>query len=156
MARAADSRGRKFENEDLKVAAKEWCEDEQTALAKYGPISGWDVSEVKSMKRLFCAHKHRGGYEAAKKFNADISRWDVSNVTDMEDMFRGAEQFNCNLSSWNVEKVTNMQMMFYYELQIMKFDKNTIKGWELKGKYTYGMFGDESEDSKLGEGSRKL
>eukprot|EP00519_Triparma_laevis_P008571 CAMPEP_0182519176 /NCGR_PEP_ID=MMETSP1321-20130603/44958_1 /TAXON_ID=91990 /ORGANISM="Bolidomonas sp., Strain RCC1657" /LENGTH=1957 /DNA_ID=CAMNT_0024727141 /DNA_START=127 /DNA_END=5997 /DNA_ORIENTATION=- len=126
--RAADSRGRKFGNEDLKAAAKEWCEDEQTAEAKYGTISGWDVSRVTSMNCLFSADSDDTG-EAGKQFNADLSRWDVSNVTDMYGMFYGAEQFNCNLSSWNVEKVTNMQSMFW---GAKKFDKNTIKGWELK------------------------
>ena len=27
---------------------------------------------------------------SARKFNQDISKWDVSNVTNMEDMFSGA------------------------------------------------------------------
>jgi surface protein len=149
----------KFNNETLKVAAKEWCTDEQTALAKYGHISGWDVSEVTSMGDLFSADGDyycrtiRGVGETAKQFNADLSRWDVSNVTDMGLMFCRAEQFNCNLSSWNVEKVTDMQRMFD---GAKKFDKNTIKGWDLKGKNTTGMFGDYNEDWKLGEGTLKL
>ena len=151
-AKPAASSGRKFGNEDLKAAAKEYCADAQTAETKYGPISGWDVSQVTSMSYLFCADSN-GGYEAAKQFNADLSKWDVSNVTDMAMMFSYAEQFDCNLSSWNVEKVTNMTWMFK---GAKKFDKNTIKGWELKGKRTDGMFGDWGEDGKLGKGTRKL
>ena len=91
--------------------------------------------------------------EAAKQFNADLSRWDVSNVTDMGLMFCRAEQFNCNLSSWNVEKVTDMQRMFD---GAKKFDKNTIKGWELNGKYTYHMFGNRDDDEAYGKGTKKL
>jgi len=45
-------------------------------------------------------------------FNGDISAWDVSNVTDMELMFKGASSFNQDLSSWDVSSVTNMRSMF--------------------------------------------
>jgi surface protein len=30
----------------------------------------------------------------ATSFNGDLSRWDVSNVTDMSDMFAGATSYN--------------------------------------------------------------
>jgi surface protein len=144
---------RKFTNDGLKKAVKEYCADEQTAETKYGPISGWDVSEVTSMRVLFCPSGCENNTEVVRNFNGDIKRWDVSNVTDMFGMFCNAEQFNCNLSSWNVEKVTDMGWMF---TGAEKFDKNTIKGWELKGKYTYNMFGECNEDLKLGKGTRKL
>jgi surface protein len=45
-------------------------------------------------------------------FNADISRWDVSNVTNMQEMFHGCANFNRDISGWNVSNVTNMQEMF--------------------------------------------
>ena len=45
-------------------------------------------------------------------FNDDISSWDVSNVTTMEDMFNGASAFNQDISSWNVGNVTTMRSMF--------------------------------------------
>jgi surface protein len=45
-------------------------------------------------------------------FNADISKWDVSNVTDMSYMFYGADSFKQDISSWNVSKVTDMSYMF--------------------------------------------
>lgn len=143
---------RKFGNKELRKAVKEWCADAKTAVTKYGPISGWDVSEITNMSGLFSTNWNGVG-EAAKKFNANLSRWDVSNVTDMTSMFVGAEQFNCNLSSWNVEKVTKMGGIFN---GAKKFDKTTIKGWELKGKETYDMFGEGFEDAKLGRGEKKL
>ena len=42
----------------------------------------------------------------------DISNWDMSNVTDMNDMFLGATSFNQPLNNWNVSNVTNMMYMF--------------------------------------------
>ncbi len=46
-------------------------------------------------------------------FNKNISSWDVSNVTDMHNMFNGAYSFNQDLNSWDVSKVTDMIGMFY-------------------------------------------
>ena len=48
----------------------------------------------------------------AKSFNQDLSKWDVSRVTNMCGMFAGAESFNQDLSKWDVSRVTNMLAMF--------------------------------------------
>ena len=45
-------------------------------------------------------------------FNQPIGNWDVSNVTTMSHMFTGATSFNQDLSTWDVSKVTNMGAMF--------------------------------------------
>jgi surface protein len=45
-------------------------------------------------------------------FNGDISSWDVSNVTDMTDMFYYDASFNQNIGNWDVGKVVNMRNMF--------------------------------------------
>eukprot|EP00931_Biecheleriopsis_adriatica_P036657 TRINITY_DN21096_c1_g1_i5.p2 TRINITY_DN21096_c1_g1~~TRINITY_DN21096_c1_g1_i5.p2 ORF type:complete len:109 (-),score=20.18 TRINITY_DN21096_c1_g1_i5:146-472(-) len=37
-----------------------------------------------------------------------ISTWDVSEVTDMFNMFGSASVFNADISSWDVSKVTSM------------------------------------------------
>ena len=42
----------------------------------------------------------------------DISSWDVSNVTDMSNMFYRTDAFNQDISSWDVSSVTNMNSMF--------------------------------------------
>ena len=49
---------------------------------------------------------------AGATFHGDISRWDVSRVTDMNSMFTTATKFDCNISKWDVSKVTNMDKMF--------------------------------------------
>ena len=82
-------------------------------------------------------------------FNADLSNWNVSNVTNMESMFfdcykftgKGLENWDvsnakdisymfqfcydldCDLSSWDVSSVTNMRDMFN------DCDKMSIPAW---------------------------
>ena len=46
------------------------------------------------------------------KFNGNISKWDVSNVTDMIGMFDSCENFNQDISKWNVSKVVYTDEMF--------------------------------------------
>ena len=54
------------------------------------------------------SHMFRG----ATSFNANISGWNVSGVTEMPSMFRGATSFNGDISDWNVSGVTSMNSMF--------------------------------------------
>ena len=58
-------------------------------------------------------------------FNGDISKWDVSNVTDMSSMFRES-LFNGNIRKWDVSKVENMSWMFAHS----KFD-NDLADWNV-------------------------
>ena len=51
-------------------------------------------------------------FRGATSFNGDISSWEVSSVTDMNSMFSGATSFNGDISSWEVSSVTSMFQMF--------------------------------------------
>jgi surface protein len=42
-----------------------------------------------------------------------ISEWDVSNVTDMSNLFRNAKKFDGNISKWDVSNVRDMEGMFW-------------------------------------------
>lgn len=61
-----------------------------------------DTSLIKNMSSLF----------ENSDFNGDISKWDVSNVTDMFRMFSGAKSFNQPLNDWDVSNVEDMNRMF--------------------------------------------
>ena len=57
---------------DLWLAVWDYTSDAVATERRYGPISEWDVSAVKSLESLF---------ESYDDFNGDISAWDVSSVT---------------------------------------------------------------------------
>ena len=58
-------------------------------------------------------------------WSQDISSWDVSNVTDMSNMFRSC-YFDRDISNWDVSSVTNMHDMFGYSW----FNKD-IGNWDV-------------------------
>ena len=82
-----------------------------------------DVSKIKNMKRLFCIYDD---YRFIK-FCGKMSRWDVSNVVNMDQMFYGCHEFNDDLSGWNVSSVTTMSGMFY---DCYKFNRN-LNDWDV-------------------------
>jgi surface protein len=53
-------------------------------------------------------------FTEAESFNGDLSKWNVSKVTDMSSMFTEAKSFNGDLSEWDVSNVTNTSGMFFY------------------------------------------
>lgn len=59
----------------------------------------------------------------------DIKDWDVSNVTDMNSLFRECKFASLDLSKWNISKVTNMSSMFQSDSNINQV-KN-IADWDV-------------------------
>ena len=64
----------------------------------------------------------------------DVESWDVTNVTDMSNMFNGAEAFNANLGNWTdngtTENVKNMSNMFNGAIS---FIGDGISRWNVSG-----------------------
>ena len=108
-----------------------------------------DTSEITDMSNLFGDIVNN-----INKINFDVSKWDVSNVTNMAFMFVGCESFegkglenwdvsnveissfmflkcenlNCDLSKWDVRNIKRMSSMFSY---CEKFDGKSIENWDI-------------------------
>jgi surface protein len=115
-----DYKTMKFNDETIRVAVKEWLDDEKLAEIKYSYISDWDTSNVTDMSSLFLD---------AHEFNSPIDKWDVSNVTTMNAMFDNAYNFNQPLNNWNVSKVEDMGEMFSSS-KTLKFNQ-PIGDWDV-------------------------
>ncbi|MGB6150651.1 MAG: BspA family leucine-rich repeat surface protein [Pricia sp.] len=64
-------------------------------------------------------------FRRAVLFNTNINDWDVSNVTNMGSLFYQAYEFDQPLNNWDVGSVTNMYNMF---ASATNFNQN-IDGW---------------------------
>ena len=78
-------------------------------------------------------------FRNAKSFNGDLSKWDVSSVTDTINIFRDATAFKGDISKWDVSSVTDMSHMFWnaksFNGDISKWDASSVTNM-------YGMFTD--------------
>ena len=80
-----------------------------------------DTSQITDMSFLF----------ENSKFNGDISKWDVSNVKNMDQMFISCQHFNSDLSCWNVSSVKSMTGMFMgcilFNIDLSKWDVSNVE-----------------------------
>lgn len=100
-------------SETISKNAKRKLEDK---IRNDSPITQKDLKNVTDMRSLFYG---------VKKLSSDISKWDVSKVTDMGYMFRDST-INPDISGWDVSNVTDMAKMFY--------DANfthDLSGWDI-------------------------
>lgn len=58
----------------------------------------------------------------------DISTWDVSSVTDMNHMFRGARSFDQDIGAWDVSNVEDMSAMFHGTRQKLSVSSRSTRG----------------------------
>ena len=84
-------------------------------ISIFGQIEDWKTVGVTNMAKAFSASRN----SKAATFNEDIGgdglvngKWDTTNVTTMENMFKGATSFNQNIMGWNTQLVENMSGMF--------------------------------------------
>jgi surface protein len=127
------------------------------------------TSKITSMNGLFDG---RNNFPLLKKFNGDISLWDVSNVKNMSGMFEESD-FDGDISLWDVSKVETMESMFdnskytgengdicewdissVYDMSFMFYENTKYKGdisnWDVsKVKNMDAMFKDSSYDGDI-------
>mgnify|MGYP005842991195 CR=1 FL=1 len=91
---------------NIRQAIEAWNNEPERAVATYGRIEHWDVSNVTDMSRLF---------DGATTFDSDLSNWDVSRVTSLAFCFTQATAFQGNgLSQWNTASLVNMDGIFSF------------------------------------------
>ena len=79
-------------------------------------------------------------------FNQPLNNWDVSKVTNMIGMFTNATAFNQPLNSWDVSNVTSMKGMF----QVATSFNQHINSWDVSNVTTmYAMFFESSFNQPL-------
>lgn len=106
----------------------------ESPLPEYeADISQWCVQNVQDLSHLFSFQRNVAAY----KFNAELlSRWNVSETTNMAYMLYGAEQLvgNTALSLWDTSRVTDMSYMFYeartFQGNISSWDTSRVTSME--------------------------
>ena len=100
-----------------------------TDAGKVLTVEEWGTNKWQSMKQMFAGCTNliinavdtpdlsqvtdmSNMFYQASSINQDLSEWDVSSVTNMSGMFIGALAFNQDLSVWDVSSVANMSGMF--------------------------------------------
>ena len=97
-----------------------------------------DVSKVTKMNSLFSFNN------TVIKFDGDISKWNVSNVTTMFQLFYNSN-FNGNIDSWDLSKLKDADLMFRHskrtnDLGKIKFHPNVSDYLVLDGSDYTGEF----------------
>ncbi|NME69776.1 BspA family leucine-rich repeat surface protein [Flammeovirga aprica] len=91
-------------------------------LVEFSATDTPNLSMVRSMNKAFAS---------SKKFNGDLSNWDVSNITTMNNAFFGADAFNGDISTWDVSSVEDMRFMFTraynFNCDISNWDVSKVK-----------------------------
>ena len=74
------------------------------------PTAIADTAMLRTALREFSANEVSGG--TWRRTYGPISRWDVSGVKSMDELFKDLRAFNEDLSGWDTSGVTDMSYMF--------------------------------------------
>ena len=88
-------------------------------------------------------------FSGLTSFNADLSRWDVSNGKYFDFMFNYASKFNSDIGGWDVSKGKSFERMFEHASD---FDQN-LCGWDMSVTSVKDRFCDGGAGRRLSAGS---
>ena len=120
----------------LRKAVDDWITGDWD-VSGGGHISTWDTSEITDFSYLFFAGTNSG--PSKLNFNEDISHWDVSSATSMNQMFRDCAVFNQNLNKWNTSRLQDASYMFYdtaFNQDIGDWDVSSVTDFSYMLRYT--------------------
>ncbi len=109
--------------EELKELIKSWGEISNYDRSIKNKGSCYDLSRLDVSQITDMSYLFNNS-----PFDGDISNWDTSNVTSMESMFSGATNFNQPLN-FDTSKVINMSYMFYNTIkfnQAVNFNTSNV------------------------------
>src|SRR5687768_16584930 len=96
-----------------KTVCKEWCNISNTVISLKAPNPRQAFESTEELKRAVQEYvvdriSDAGYAEAiASSYGWPIGCWDVSQITDMNAVFKDMETFNEDIGEWNVSKVTD-------------------------------------------------
>ena len=111
--------------------------EERLTKDKNADLNDIDVSQITDMGPSGAYNV--GLFEGLNPHDIDISKWNVSNVTNMQYMFYQCKNFTgTGLENWDVSNVTDMSYMFCY---CNNFTGKGLENWNVsKVTNMYAMF----------------
>ncbi len=94
-------------------------------IRRLGPGADLNHIDVSRVTTFYDDYEHEGLFEGTD-FYGDVSKWNVSKVTDMRYAFAKCTKFNGDLSHWDVSKVEVMTGMFYH---CERFEGKGLEDW---------------------------
>ena len=128
VAPAASMNVKNIEDEDSDYEIKLWLDPTNKTAYYYTETE--KVYLNRDSSRMF--YSEYGTQKIKNILDLDLSNFDTSNVTDMNDMFRGMSNLTTlNLSNFDTSKVTNMESMFSHmssltSLDLSNFDTSKV------------------------------
>jgi surface protein len=94
-------------------------------------LSNWNTSSLESMKEMFAyaIEFNNGGVSLESKpvtSPSNYQSWNLTNVTNMEGLFRRATKFNQPINNWTTSGVTTMSHMF---VECVEFNQ-PLSSWD--------------------------
>ena len=85
------------------------------------------IPKTRRELKLFAISRYIKNKQKAIDRYGEIDSWDVSNVTDMNKLFKDYDLFDEPIENWDVSNVTNMYRMFE---ECTAFNQN-IENWDV-------------------------